>query len=259
MLTTTTTLTTTTIFLFYFFTITLTINAFRHNRFKSNFHQFKHLNDGKTFLNKEEYLSFLDSKSQLPEGFSVGFTRFEFKPFEINKILPMNLTIIYLTQPTTSFSAVFTNNLFPGGPILVGKDRMKESKYLQAIVVNNKISNVCPGGIEDRGYSDSEKVCQEVANALNLPSSTYVFPSSTGIIGWRLPVEAIKTYIPKVITTFQSNSILPAALGICTTDRYPKLRSFEMPDKSWSIVGIAKGAGMIGFFIFILFFYYCFF
>ena len=41
----------------------------------------------------------------------------------------------------------------------------------------------------------------------------------------------------------QSESIIPAAAGIITTDRYPKIRSADVG--GGRIVGIAKGAGMI--------------
>jgi glutamate N-acetyltransferase/amino-acid N-acetyltransferase len=121
-----------------------------------------------------------------------------FSPMEVNKQLPMNLTIIKLDQPTESFAAMFTSNKFPGGPVLVGKERMQKSKQLQAVVINNKISNVCPGGVDDRGAGDSEVVCQAVADSLQLQSKDLVFPSSTGIIGWRLPVQAIKDAVVSI-------------------------------------------------------------
>lgn len=142
---------------------------------------------------------------------------------------------------------VFTSNLFPGGPILVGKERFKNSKAIQAIIVNNKISNVCPGGGNgDGGYSDSDDICSALAEVYQLPSKDLVLPSSTGIIGWRLPVPSIKQAMPKLLETQQSTSILPAALGIMTTDRYPKVRRYDSKSSNkWSIVGIAKGAGMI--------------
>jgi glutamate N-acetyltransferase / amino-acid N-acetyltransferase len=200
-----------------------------------------------SFTSSSEYVENLKLRSKLPKGFSVGATRFDFSPLEVaNKILPMNLTLIQLAEPTDSFAAVFTANKFPGGPVLVGKDRLKDSQTLQAIVVNNKISNVCPGGIGDRGYADSDSICEAIATALQLPSKTTVFPSSTGIIGWRLPIEAMKQAIPALLQTRQSECILPAALGIMTTDRYPKVRSYYSRNGNWSIVAIAKGAGMIG-------------
>lgn len=150
------------------------------------------LDHGLKFKSISDYIGHLKTVSTLPKGFSVGATRFMFSPMEVNKQLPMNLTIIKLDQPTDSFAAMFTSNKFPGGPVVVGKERLLKSKQLQAVVINNKISNVCPGGVSDRGVGDSEEVCQAVADKLQLKSKDLVFPSSTGIIGWRLPVQAIK-------------------------------------------------------------------
>lgn len=45
---------------------------------------------------------------------------------------------IFAQRPTDKFAVVFTKNAFPGAPIRVGRQRLKEP-YLQAIVVNNKV------------------------------------------------------------------------------------------------------------------------
>eukprot|EP01035_Chromulina_nebulosa_P019542 gene19542-25440_t len=141
---------------------------------------------------------------------------------------------------------MLTSNVFPGGPIYVNKDRIKNSSKLQAVVINNKISNVCPGGVNDFGRSDSESICDAIANQYALVNKDLVFPSSTGIIGWRLPVPSIINAIKSLSKDdFQSKSILPAAKSITTTDRYPKIRSYTSRNKKWSISAIAKGAGMI--------------
>jgi len=47
-----------------------------------------------TFASQKDYLLYLQSISTLPDGFSVGNTRFNFRPFEMDKTLPMNLTLI---------------------------------------------------------------------------------------------------------------------------------------------------------------------
>lgn len=111
------------------------------------------------------------------------------------------------------------------------------------MVINNKVSNVCAGG---DGVADSEEICAAVASGLKLPMGpTSVLPSSTGVIGWRLPAKELSSEIvPKAITTLQKESALPAARAIMTTDRWPKIRSCVLPDGA-RIVGIAKGAGMI--------------
>ena len=204
-----------------------------------------HMAAGLGFSSQSSYLQYLQSISHLPQGFSVGSARFPFRPFEVDKELAMNLTVIVADKPSSSFAAMFTSNQFPGGPILVGRERMKTSQQIQAIVVNNKISNVCPGRVSDRGVGDSERVCEGVASTFALPSKDLVLPSSTGIIGWRLPVDAIVGAMPLLKSSLQSESILPAAVGITTTDRYPKVRSVIAKNSKWRVVGIAKGAGMI--------------
>lgn len=170
---------------------------------------------GTGFTNQRDYIEFLRNQAALPKGWSVGATRFHFTSPVSNQVLPMNMTIIMSSQPSSSFAAMFTSNLFPGAPVLVGKERMKTSKLMQAIVVNNKISNVCPSGTADRGVSDTESICQAVAQHIKLPSSTMVFPSSTGIIGWRLPVGDMIAALPSI--EMQSTSLLPAAAAITTT------------------------------------------
>jgi glutamate N-acetyltransferase/amino-acid N-acetyltransferase len=106
------------------------------------------------------------------------------------------------------------------------------------VIVNNKVSNVCaPGGV-----AASEKICARLANLLNLTPGQ-ILPSSTGVIGWGLPVDAIMDALPQTSASLTSTSILPAAEGIVTTDLYPKIRRANVG--SGSIVGIAKGAGMI--------------
>ncbi len=149
----------------------------------------------------------------------------------------MTLTLIAPDKPTADFAVMFTNNAFPGAPVIVGRQRLAEP-VLGAIIVNNKISNVCaPGGVET-----AEQVCAETAKLLGLPA-TAVLPSSTGVIGWTLPAADMIRHLPEAAAALAGGSILPAAEGIVTTDLYPKIRSATVG--AGRIVGIAKGAGMI--------------
>ena len=158
-------------------------------------------------------------------------------PREAPKPAKMTLTLIALDQPTPAFAAMFTRNALPGAPIIVGRQRLHEPT-LGAVIVNNKVSNVCaPGGV-----AASEKICARLANLLNLTPGQ-ILPSSTGVIGWGLPVDAIIDALPQTSATLTNESILPAAEGIVTTDLYPKIRRANVG--AGSIVGIAKGAGMI--------------
>ena len=126
-------------------------------------------------------------------------------------------------------------------PVRVGKKRLAEGKPLQAIAINNKISNVCAGG---DGVAASEEVCRGAADALGLAGGAEsVLPLSTGVIGWRLPVEQMVAAMPDAVDALSAGSALPAARAIMTTDRFPKLRTVSAC--GGTLVGFAKGAGMI--------------
>ena len=190
-----------------------------------------------TFPNRDSHRAWLATQAALPAGFRVGTTRFDFVPREAPKPAKMTLTLIALDRPTPDFAAAFTKNAFPGAPIIVGRKRLN-APALGAIIINNKISNVCaPGGVET-----AERVCVEAARLLGL-APTAVLPSSTGVIGWSLPTDAILAALPQAVSALAGGTILPAAEGIVTTDLYPKIRRAHVG--GGSIVGIAKGAGMI--------------
>ncbi|KAG7369454.1 arginine biosynthesis bifunctional protein ArgJ [Nitzschia inconspicua] len=197
------------------------------------------------FSSAEAYLEYLETVSQLPKGFATGTADGTFISVEAPGLgnLKIRGTIIQLTDgPTESWAACFTSNKFPGAPIKVGRKRLASGGPLQALVINNKVSNVCSGG---DGEADAELVCQAVADALKLESASLVLPSSTGVIGWRLPAkELAQDVVPKAVLNMQSESVLNAAKAIMTTDRYPKVRSKTLSNGA-RIVGIAKGAGMI--------------
>src|SRR5512133_2386457 len=181
------------------------------------------------FASRAAHRAWLEAQAALPDGFRVGTAAFEFVPVEVPKPARMRLTLVALDRPTPSFAAKFTRNAFPGAPVIVGRRRL-DAPALSAIVVNNKISNVCaPDGVEAAelvGCAPSE-----------------VLPSSTGVIGWRLPVDAMLAALPAAASSLRGGSILPAAEAIMTTDLYPKVRRAAAGEGS--VVGIAKGAGMI--------------
>ena len=190
-----------------------------------------------TFRDAAEHRAWLATQGSLPSGFRVGCTRFDFTPREAPKPAAMTLTLISLDRPSPDFAAMFTRTAFPGAPVVIGRSRLG-GEGIGAILVNNKISNVCaPGGVEA-----AERVCAEAGRLLGIAQSE-VLPSSTGVIGWGLPVEAMVAALPQAVASLEGGSVLPAAEGIVTTDLYPKVRRAAVA--GGSLVGIAKGAGMI--------------
>ncbi len=174
----------------------------------------------------------------LPDGFQTAVVPLEFIPREIPEAgkQSMNLALIRLSEPASSFAGVFTRNAFPGWPVVLGR-KMLNVPGIQGVLVNNKVANV---GAED-GMAASEHL-SELTSKLFGDSAPYI-PSSTGVIGWSLPLEAMESALPDLKGNLQSDSLLPFAEAIMTTDAWPKIRSGKCGEGL--ITATAKGAGMV--------------
>ena len=82
-----------------------------------------------------------------------------------------------------SAAGVFTRNNLPGAPVIVGRENIENGR-LQAIVVNSKTANVATG---KAGIEDAKNMCLWTGEALGFDPKL-VLPSSTGVIGQRLPI-----------------------------------------------------------------------
>ena len=192
------------------------------------------------FNNQQEYYRYLESLGDLPEGFRSAVTSLNFIPLERPSAEPygMNMAIMLLDEPSESFAAVFTKNEICGAPVLIGRTRL-ERETMQAVLVNNRISNVAAEG----GLTTAQTLCAHAAKLFNIEEAG-IFPSSTGIIGWRLPQEEMLRAMPNLLSAdHQNGQLIGLAQAIMTTDSYPKIRVKQL--KQGKIVGVAKGAGMI--------------
>jgi glutamate N-acetyltransferase/amino-acid N-acetyltransferase len=192
-----------------------------------------------SFSNESDYLSALESRSALPDGFRCATQAIRFSPREraTSEPLRMNLSLLLLEEETPAFGAVFTRNRFPGAPVLIGRERLGQ-RGIRGVLVNNKIANVGT----PHGREDAERLLGRLGDILHITGESF-FAASTGIIGWELPVEEMGAALPSLTGGLSSGSILPMARAIMTTDAFPKVR--RAAAGQGSIVGIAKGAGMI--------------
>lgn len=152
-----------------------------------------------------------------------------------------DLALIY-SERVASTAGVFTTNTVKASPVQVDISRI-QSGVGQAIVVNSGNANACTGV---RGIRDAYEMCDITARKLNIaPDLIYV--ASTGIIGRPLPMQLIRKGIPKAVKRLTPYSINDAARAIMTTDAFPKLvsRRIRLGSLTGTIIGIAKGAGMI--------------
>jgi len=190
-----------------------------------------------SFSSAENYLQVLNGRSRLPEGFSTAVTSFDFTSVERRQRLSMNMALILLDKPSSRFAGLFTRNRFCGAPILIGRRRI-EQENLRGVLINNRIANVGARG----GVEDAQTLCDALGELIGEPGNRIV-PASTGIIGWKIPVEGMKRALPDLVAGLRRESALPLAQAIMTTDSYPKLHREEIG--GGCILGVAKGAGMI--------------
>lgn len=145
-----------------------------------------------------------------------------------------------LSSSPSAAAAVFTKNTMPGAPLIVGKEHIADGQ-LQAIIVNSKNANVAT---ELSGIEDSKTICKVVGRACDIPANA-VLPSSTGVIGRRLPMDIIEEGCKSIKKDFGNTSkhVRDFAESIMTTDTRPKIISAKVGNTT--ILGVAKGAGMI--------------
>jgi glutamate N-acetyltransferase/amino-acid N-acetyltransferase len=153
----------------------------------------------------------------------------------------LDLGLIYSEVPAVS-AAVFTTNKVKAAPVLLGMARLKDG-ICQAVAVNSGNANACTG---EQGMVDAVETARLVAAGLAIPEEMVVV-SSTGVIGVPLPMERLRKGIAPLIDGLGSGTLEDVAQAIMTTDTFPKLerREGEAGGRSYSLAGIAKGAGMI--------------
>ena len=153
----------------------------------------------------------------------------------------LDFAVIYSETPCKA-AAVFTQNNFPGAPIVVGREHIKKG-ILQAIVINSKNANVATG---KKGVEDAYQMCEGIGKSLGIPPES-VLPSSTGVIGYPLPMEKIYPACLDAKKYLKPSNLEEVAKAIMTTDTKEKIHFVKRTLGSTEGVtyGIAKGAGMI--------------
>ncbi len=172
----------------------------------------------------------LHSQPVMPEGFQCASVNCGLKESGTDLSL-------FISELTCNAAAVFTLNQFPGAPVIVGREIIKQGK-LKAIVVNSKVSNV---GTGESGVAHARQMGLAVAREFDIDPA-HVLMSSTGVIAKPLPIEKIEAGIPG-LRAHLSTDPLVGAQGIMTTDTYPKALSLSVGKATLTMV--AKGAGMI--------------
>jgi len=150
---------------------------------------------------------------------------------------------LFYSEKACRCAALFTTNAVKAAPVILGQKLLNKNRAIRAILVNSGNANCMTG---KRGLDDAKKMVRKTAAALNIPENT-VLVSSTGIIGKPMQMGPIMSGMSKLVRGLSPDGLIHAAEGIMTTDRFYKVssRRFVIGDRKVTMVGVAKGAGMV--------------
>jgi len=188
------------------------------------------------------YFEYMKAESELnpsggissPRGFRAGATSAGIK---YGSQGALDLCMLHSEVPCTA-AAMFTCNMVKAAPVILCQQRLKEGK-ISALVVNSGYANACTG---KQGMADALEMTVLTAKHLGIVPEE-VLVASTGVIGVPLPMERIRTGIPKVVLSADGGHDL--ARAIMTTDTVPKEVSVRASEATFTIGGVAKGSGMV--------------
>ncbi len=171
-----------------------------------------------------------------PQGFLAGATHAGIKYPEPDRL---DLALLSSERPCAA-AGVFTQNAFRGPPVLI-TERQLASGRAQAIIANSGVSNSLYG---DEGMRFAEEMAALAAAQLGVAAGDVVV-ASTGVTGWRLPIERIRDALPNI--TLSRDGGAAFARAIMTTDTVPKQAAvrFDWNGATYAVGGCAKGSGMI--------------
>lgn len=150
----------------------------------------------------------------------------------------LDLSLVVNDGPELGAAAVYTSNRFPAAPVMWSRQAGADG-HLRAVVLNSGGANACTG---DAGYVDARSTAEWVAQALNADPLD-VAVCSTGLIGVRLPMDAVAHGVALAHEQLSVDGGQLAAEAIMTTDTVSK-QAVSGPGE-WLIGGMAKGAGML--------------
>ena len=133
---------------------------------------------------------------------------------------------------------VFTTNRVQAAPVTYTKRNLRTGST-RAIVVNAGNANACTGR---QGATDTKTMARETAGALGVKPGQ-ILVASTGVIGVPLDMTALTAGIKLAAHALVPTGLDALAAAIMTTDTTQKTAVADLP--RGSIVGVAKGAGMI--------------
>jgi glutamate N-acetyltransferase/amino-acid N-acetyltransferase len=150
----------------------------------------------------------------------------------------LDVAVVVNDGPDDAAAAVFTTNRFPAAPVQWSRQVLSSGR-LKAVVLNSGGANACTG---PEGFQDTHATAEHLAAELGV-GAIDVAVASTGLIGVRLPMDALLPGVSAAVGRLSADGGADAARAIMTTDSVPK--TTVQTGNGWTIGGMAKGAGML--------------
>jgi len=150
---------------------------------------------------------------------------------------------LFETRLPAKAACLFTTNKIQAAPIQLNKKHLEGNRQYRSIIVNSGNANCFTG---EKGLKDAQETAKVLAHTLGAKKES-ILVASTGIIGRRLPLLKIKRAILELVKGLSRPGIDKAKKAIITTDTFTKevTVKFNIGNRTVTICGVAKGAGMI--------------
>ncbi|MBS2538154.1 bifunctional glutamate N-acetyltransferase/amino-acid acetyltransferase ArgJ [Catenulispora sp. NF23] len=149
-----------------------------------------------------------------------------------------DLALVVNDGPHTAAAGVFTSNRVKAAPV-VWSEQVLKGGAVKAVVLNSGGANACTG---PAGFQDTHKTAEQTAELLDA-SAAEIAVCSTGLIGVRLPMDALLSGLKTAADALAADGGLAAATAIMTTDTVAK--TAQAQGTGYVVGGMAKGAGML--------------
>ena len=137
-------------------------------------------------------------------------------------------------------AGVFTPNKMTAAPVQLCQAHLRQTQgQAAAVLLNSGNANAATG---EAGHGDAEDLVGRLAAELGC-APHQVLMCSTGLIGNRLPVEAMAAALPTLAAARSPQGAVDAAEAILTTDTHRK--ETVVQGDGWVVGGMAKGAAML--------------
>jgi glutamate N-acetyltransferase/amino-acid N-acetyltransferase len=183
-----------------------------------------------------------DHVTEQPRGLPRGF-RASGVACGIKESGALDVGLVVSSAPHTTSAARFTRSGTQSAPVLLCLERCRLDG-IRAVIVNSGNANAATGR---PGLEDAAKMQGAAAIAAGVGSEGAVAVASTGVIGVRLPMQAVTNGILAAAHALRADGDGDFAEAIRTTDAFAKRACFDVSLSTGTVrlTAQAKGAGMI--------------